>query len=199
MKDLYFRKIKMGLIFISFISVLVLSSCMTTQKTSQENGNNSHESAKEQLKPKEQNLSDEELEDIALWKSNEQRIFVQNHSVPSDENGSRAYNPWTASYEGFRMASLFGFDKDFSTDEMYQFIQAMFSDMPEKIEIGSLVKSIIIAKWYDDGSPLVINLTRAFIGNKIPAVIYMFNTWDNLRKYGLSMIKKAGVALSTRG
>jgi hypothetical protein len=194
------RKLKMmGSIITVLALVIPFSSCLTTQEKkpwegSGNSGSDVIESALENLKPKEQNLSEKELEDIALWKSNEQRIFVQNHLIPSDENVPRAYNPWIASYEGFRLASLLGLDADFSTDEMYQFVQAVIAGMPMDVEIGSIVKSIVISDWYEDGSPLVINLTRAFVGDKIPAAVYMFNTWDNLRRFGLPLIKKAGVA-----
>lgn len=92
------------------------------------------------------------------------------------------------------MASLLGLDEDFSTDELYLFIKAMFDDMPMNVKTGSLIKSIVVKDWYDDGSPLVMNVIRAFKGNKIPSVVYMFNTWDNLRTYGLPMIRKAGIA-----
>ncbi|MDA3811268.1 MAG: hypothetical protein PF518_13175 [Spirochaetaceae bacterium] len=44
------------------------------------------------------------------------------------------------------MASLFGLDEDMSTDEMFLFIKAMFDDMTTEVEVGSLVKSIVIKK-----------------------------------------------------
>lgn len=192
MHKLHYDKTIVGHFLIILIAVSLFSSCLTTQKPSQEK--ETYTSPFDKLEPKPQNLSDDELDDIALWKSNEQTLFTQKHLESSDENTSRTYNPWIASYEGFRMASLFGFDEKMSTDEIYSFIQAMFDDMPTEVEVGALVKSIVIKDWYDDGSPLVLNITRAFGGNKIPMAVFMFNTWDNLRKYGLPFIKKAGIA-----
>ncbi len=198
MKKLNFKTKKTGCLLVIFIASLLLSSCFTTQSSTQEspkeNESNAFESAFDNIKPKEQNFSDKELEDITLWNSAEQRIFVQTHLNPFDENESLPYNPWIAAYEGFLMAKMLGFDEDFSTEEMYLFISAMFDGMPLEVEVGILVKSIVIPGWYDNGSPLVINLTRAFAGNQIPTAVYMFNSWDNLRSYGLSMIKKAGIA-----
>ncbi|MBI9108586.1 MAG: hypothetical protein JEZ04_17715 [Spirochaetales bacterium] len=193
MQKLQFREMTVGGLLFVLIIVIALSSCMSSQRTSQGNTANTAGSAFNKLELKEQKLNGEELADIALWKSTELAIFTQNHLEPTDDNLPRIYNPWIASYEGFRMASLLGLDSDFSTDEIYLFIRALFDDMPTDVETGSLVKSIVVSDWYDDGSPLVINVTRAYSGNKNPIVVFMFNTWNNLRKYGLPLIKKAGI------
>ncbi len=194
MKNLHSGPKRTGYLFIILITVILASSCLTTMQTSPKEEKKDSGSRFDKLEPKEQNLSERELKDIELWNSREQTIFIQNHLLPTEGNKSRIYNPWLASYEGFRMASLFGFDKDLSTDEIYLFIQAMFEEMPMEVEVGSLVKSIVIKNWYNNGSPLVLNLTRAFSGDKIPVAVFMFNTWDNLRNYGLPIIKSAGIA-----
>jgi|GEM_PF-3311899 len=194
MKKLNFNGIPLRGVFIVVITMIALSSCMSSQGGQNKDSSNTVGTAIDELVPNEQNLNDEELADIVLWKSINQSVFVQNHLEPTEENTVLEYNPWIASYEGFRMASLLGLDADFTTDEMFQFIRALFDDMPNDVETGALVKSIVISDWYNDGSPLVINVTRAFSGNKIPAVVFMFNTWDNLRKYGLPLIKQAGIA-----
>lgn len=175
------------------VMVTLLTSCLTTQEPLAETESNNSNSTDNQFEPKEQDLTDKELADIALWNSSEENIFVQNHLVPSDDNSSRTYNPWLASYEGFRMLSLLGLDQDMSTEEILLFIDAMFNDMPTEVEVGSLVKSIVIKGWYANGSPLVINITRAFSNMKNPVAVYMFNTRDNIRNKTLPVMKNSGI------
>ena len=194
MKKFNFKGISLGGLFLVLITMISLFSCVSSRVASQRDSSNTAGTAIDELVPNEQNLNVEELADVVLWKSTNQLIFVQNHLEPTEENTALEYNPWIASYEGFRMASLLGLDADFSTDEMFQFIQALFDNMPSDVETGALVKSIVVSDWYDDGSPLVINVTRAFSGNQKPTVVFMLNTWDNLRQYGLPLIKKAGIA-----
>lgn len=99
-------------------------------------------------------------------------------------------DPYTEAYEGMRLIRLLGLHNSLSVKDQFIFIDAVFNNIPQDtIAAGIPIRNIVVPKWYTNGSPLILHITKVFTGNKVPSILILFNTQDGIRDLDADYIK----------
>lgn len=80
--------------------------------------------------------------------------------------------------------------------EEYEFLQALFENIPQDIPVGTPVRNVVIPRWYKNQDPLVLHVTKAYGRDKIPVLLILFNTPGDIREDGAEAIQKQVPAVS---
>ncbi len=104
-------------------------------------------------------------------------------------------DPYTQAYEGYRIIRLLGLVDRLSVAEQYAFIDALFRDLPNPVAVAEPVRNIVVGQWYTDGEPLIVHVTQAYSGDRIPSLVAMFNTSDGIRDLGYEAMQAQGPAV----
>lgn len=107
-------------------------------------------------------------------------------------------DPYTQSYEGYRVLRLLGLFDQLSLADQYEFIAALFRDIPNPVVFGAPVRNIVVGQWYENDEPLIVHVTLAFSGDDeitLPAIVSAFNSQRGIRQFRHQAIQAAGPAV----
>ena len=176
-------------IAVSTIAVLALVGCVTG------GGNRSSNSADElraQLV-----LTDEQQAQLASYRALEEGAVLVDElqAIPAEVY---EIDPYTQSYEGYLILRLLGLFDQLSLADQYEFIVALFRDIPNPVVFGAPVRNIVVGQWYDNDEPLIVHVTLAFSGNDeitLPAIVTAFNSQEGIRQFRHQIIRATGPAV----
>ena len=172
---------------VGVIVVLVLAGCATS--------GNSESSFLPERHP-DFVLSEEQEAQLVLYKSLDAGTLLIDDLQPTPVEVF-AIDPYTQSYEGYRVLRLLGLVDQLSLSDQYEFIAAMFRDIPNPATFGVPVRNIVVGQWFDNGEPLIVHVTLAFSGDAPdvnPVVVAAFNTFDGIRRTGHKHMRSEGSA-----
>jgi len=134
-------------------------------------------------------LSEIELERLEKYKSLDVNFYID--EIMEIEKGTELYNllPETMAYEGMRLISLLELYKTLSIEEQYEFIKALFMNIPVNIEACKPIRNIVIPKYFNNGEPLIVHVTTALTGNGHPSIVALYNASKLIRKMGAEFVK----------
>ena len=106
-----------------------------------------------------------------------------------------AIDPYTQAHEGCRIIRLLGLVDRLSVAEQYAFIDALFRDLSNPVAFAEPVRNIVVGQWYTNGEPLIVHVTQAFSGDRIPSVGALFNTGEGIRERRYEAMQEQGPAV----
>jgi hypothetical protein len=169
-------------------AVLVLSGCATS-------GTQPRSAAQAQSRPQEPTITLTEAEEaqLATYRAVGEKLLID--ELQSGPDDTFAIDPYTQAYEGYRIIRLAGLVDRLSVADQYAFIDALFRDLAKPVAFAEPIRNIVVGQWYTDGEPLIIHVTQAYSGDRIPSVVTMFNTAGGIRDLGYEAIQAQGPAV----
>lgn len=104
-------------------------------------------------------------------------------------------DPYTQSYEGYRVLRLLGLVDQLSLADQYEFIAAVFRDIPNPVVFAAPIRNIAVGQWYENDEPLIVHITLAFTDDQIPAIVAAFNAQRGIRQWGHQVVRFAEPAV----